>query len=89
MPKASKASSTPPPAFHQPMFPPPKRRPNPPVRPLVDVDTFPDVYSLCLEGDCLEPLIPDGAAVVIKKSEPYTVGGRESCRTAGRRIAKG
>jgi hypothetical protein len=83
MPKATKASSTPrlpAPEFHQPMFPPPKRRPNPPARPLVDVDSFPDVYSLCLEGDCLAPLIPDGASVVLQKSAVYTVGGPEFVR---------
>ena len=51
-----------------------RRRGNPPARPLVDVDTFPDVYSLCLEGDCLEPLIPDGASVVLQKSALFTAG---------------
>jgi hypothetical protein len=49
------------------------RRPNPPARPLVDLDGFPDVYSLCLEGECLEPLVPDGASVVLQKSAAYTV----------------
>jgi hypothetical protein len=51
-----------------------KRRLTPPVRPLVDVDTFPDVYGMLLEGDCLEPLLPNGAQVVIQKSAVYAVG---------------
>ena len=51
-----------------------KRRRNPPVRPSVDVDALPDIYANLLLGNCLEPLIPDGASVVIKKSAPYTVG---------------
>src|SRR5450759_3592556 len=47
-----------------------KAAPPPPV----DVAALPDLYCLGLEGDGLEPLIPDGASVAIKKSEPYAVG---------------
>jgi hypothetical protein len=58
------------PKFHQAA----KRLPNPPARSLADVDTFPDLYCLTLEGACLDPLIPDGASVVIQKSAAYKVG---------------
>ncbi len=51
-----------------------KRRCNLPATDLLDVDGLPDVYSIILEGDCLHPLIPDGASVVIKKSASYAVG---------------
>ena len=29
---------------------------------------------MCLDGDCLEPMIPNGAAVMLRKSESYGVG---------------
>jgi hypothetical protein len=51
-----------------------KRRPNPPARPLLDLDQLPDVYGLVLEGDCLEPLIPDGSGVIAQRSACYTAG---------------
>jgi hypothetical protein len=35
---------------------------------------LPDLYCLKLDGDCLEPVIPDRAAVMIKKSETFDVG---------------
>jgi hypothetical protein len=74
--------------IERPMFPPrplaapadaardavPKRRRSPAAPPPVDVDALPDLYCLGLEGDCLQPLIPDGASVAIRKSEPYKVG---------------
>jgi hypothetical protein len=40
----------------------------------INPDIYPDVYCLSLDGDCLEPLIPNGAAVVLKKSEKIAVG---------------
>jgi hypothetical protein len=49
-------------------------RRNPPAKPPVDVDALPEQYCLGLEGDCLEPLLPDGASVLIQKSAPYAVG---------------
>jgi hypothetical protein len=42
--------------------------------PTIDPHTLPDLYCLGLDGDCLAPLIPDRAAVMIKKSEPFGVG---------------
>jgi hypothetical protein len=51
-----------------------KRRRKAATPPPVDVDALPDLYCLGLQGDCLEPMIPDGASVMIKKSEPYSVG---------------
>lgn len=81
--KADRVHSTPrtvAPDFHQPMFPPAVIRPSakrvhtPAERPLVDVDTFSNLYALTLDGDCLEPLIPDGASVIIQKSASYSVG---------------
>jgi hypothetical protein len=50
------------------------RSPAPPARPAVDVDELPDIYCLKLDGDCLEPLIPDGATVALKKSASFGVG---------------
>jgi hypothetical protein len=41
---------------------------------MFDPETLPDLYCMALDGDCLEPLIPDRAAVMIKKSEPFGVG---------------
>lgn len=38
------------------------------------VDTCPDQYALVLDGDCLEPLLHDGTALVMQKSADYTVG---------------
>jgi hypothetical protein len=35
---------------------------------------LPELYSVKIDGDCLEPLIPDGAAVMIKKPEAFGVG---------------
>jgi hypothetical protein len=37
-------------------------------------DKLPDVYCVKLDGDCLSPLIPDGAAVFLKKSEKVASG---------------
>src|SRR4051794_34144140 len=45
-----------------------------PARPIIDPATFPDLYCVALDGDCLEPLIPHGAAVVLKKSAKIEVG---------------
>ena len=42
--------------------------------PTIDPKTLPDLYCMGLDGDCLAPLIPDRAAVMIKKSEPFGVG---------------
>jgi hypothetical protein len=39
----------------------------------IDPETLPDLYCMGLDGDCLAPLIPDRAAVMIKKSEPFGV----------------
>ena len=47
-----------------------------------------------LDGNCLEPLIPDGASVLLKKSEPVRAGDivciwfhprilRQACRGLG------
>jgi hypothetical protein len=37
-------------------------------------DELPDIYCLKLDGDCLEPLIPDGTTVALKKSASFGVG---------------
>jgi hypothetical protein len=50
------------------------RSPRPQPLPTIDPETLPDIYCLGLDGDCLAPLIPDRAAVMIKKSEPFGVG---------------
>jgi hypothetical protein len=42
--------------------------------PAIDPTTLPNEYCLCLDGDCLEPMIPDRAAVWLKKSEPVGAG---------------
>jgi hypothetical protein len=42
--------------------------------PSIDSKTLPDLYCMGLDGDCLEPLIPDRGVVMIKKSEPFGVG---------------
>lgn len=42
--------------------------------PVVDTEQLPELYCLKLDGDCLEPVIPDRAAVMIKKSETFDVG---------------
>ena len=42
--------------------------------PAIDPNALPDEYCLCLDGDCLEPLIPDGAAIYLKKSEEFGAG---------------
>jgi hypothetical protein len=52
----------------------PTLRSAPAARPSIDPETLPDLYCMGLDGDCLEPLIPDRAAVMIKKSEPFGVG---------------
>jgi hypothetical protein len=49
---------------------PTKRSPLPPT----DPETLPDLYCMKLDGDCLAPVVPDGAAVMIKKAETYGVG---------------
>jgi hypothetical protein len=38
------------------------------------LDAMPDVYCMKLDGDCLEPFVPDGASVALQKSAAYTVG---------------
>ena len=58
--------------------------------PTIDPKTLPDLYCMGLDGDCLAPLIPDRAAVMIKKSNPSAwvtssasgFGQRSSCRAA-------
>jgi hypothetical protein len=45
-----------------------------PSRPAIDPATLPDEYCMALDGDCLEPVIPNGAAVMLRKSESYGVG---------------
>jgi hypothetical protein len=42
--------------------------------PAIDPEQLPDLYCLKLAGDCLEPVIPDRATVMIKKSETFDVG---------------
>jgi hypothetical protein len=42
--------------------------------PAVNPAELPELYCLKLDGDCLEPVIPDRAAVMIKKSETFDVG---------------
>jgi hypothetical protein len=74
MPKAKRVHSTPRRTASLRKAPPTKRSPLPPSSPAIDPETLPDLYCLGLNGDCLEPLIPDGASVAIQKSEPYTVG---------------
>ena len=50
------------------------RRTAPKNSPSYEVDNLPDVYCMKLDGDCLEPLIPHGASVVLKKSERIAAG---------------
>jgi hypothetical protein len=50
------------------------RSPPPPAIPSIDPNELPDEYCLKLDGDCLEPLIPDGSAVQFAKSEKFGVG---------------
>ena len=50
------------------------RSPPQPAIPPIGPDAYPNVYCLKLDGDCLEPLIPDGAVVQLKKSEKFGVG---------------
>jgi hypothetical protein len=38
------------------------------------LDALPDFYCMKLDGDCLEPFIPDGASVALQKSAVYAVG---------------
>jgi hypothetical protein len=46
----------------------------PTALPAIDPTTLPDEYCLCLDGDCLEPMIPDRAAIWLKKSETFGTG---------------
>jgi hypothetical protein len=48
----------------------------PPKSPLPAIDpvTLPEEYCLCLDGDCLQPMIPNGAAVHLRKSEKFSAG---------------
>jgi hypothetical protein len=50
------------------------RSARPQALPTIDPEPLPDIYCMGLDGDCLAPLIPDRAAVMIKKSEPFGVG---------------
>jgi hypothetical protein len=50
----------------------------PTALPAIDPTTLPDEYCLCLDGDCLEPMIPDRAAIWLKKSETFGTGGLRS-----------
>ena len=52
----------------------PTLRSPPAPLPFVDPEKLPELYCLKLDGDCLEPVIPDRAAVMIKKSETFDVG---------------
>ena len=47
----------------------PSRAPSAPARPFTDPATLPDVYCSTCEGDCLEPLIPNGATIAFSKLE--------------------
>lgn len=40
----------------------------------IDPSTYPDVYCLTIDGDCMEPLLPHGSSVVMKKSEKFKAG---------------
>jgi hypothetical protein len=40
----------------------------------IDPTALPDEYCLSLAGDCLEPMIPDGAAIYLRKSETFGTG---------------
>ena len=52
----------------------PSASPLPPAIPSIDPTTLPDEYCLCLDGDCLEPIIPDRAAIWLNKSEAFGAG---------------
>jgi len=52
--------------------PPAKPRP-PTLLPFIDPETLENVFCLTVDGACLEPLIPDGSRVVIKRSETFAV----------------
>ena len=45
-----------------------------PANRAIDPATLPDEYCMHLDGDCLEPLVPNGAAIMLRKSESYGVG---------------
>src|SRR4051812_30953532 len=51
---------------------PPAKRPL--VATLLDPATFPNAYALDLVGDCLEPVLPDGCAVMMDKSATISAG---------------
>lgn len=50
------------------------RTAGPPARPRIDVATLPDVYAMRTVGNCMMPLVPEGAEAVFSKSEPFQVG---------------
>jgi hypothetical protein len=74
MPKVTRVHSTPRRSASLRKTSPALRAPLPAALPSIDPETLPDLYCMGLDGDCFEPLIPDHAAVMIKKSEPFGVG---------------
>ena len=50
----------------------PTKRPLPAT--LLDPATFPNAYALSLVGNCLEPTLPDGCAVMFDKSAAISAG---------------
>jgi hypothetical protein len=42
--------------------------------PIIDPDDLPDEYGMICVGDCMEPLIKDGAVLHFSKSLPYVEG---------------
>ena len=52
----------------------PSRKPAPPSRQFTDPATLPDLYCSTCEGDCLQPLIPNGATIAFSKLEVPKAG---------------
>lgn len=39
-----------------------------------DPSQYPDIYPMLIDGDCMQPLIPDRAAVIVQKSAAFAAG---------------
>ena len=52
----------------------PSRTQSAPALPFIDPAALPDVYCSTCEGDCLQPLIPNGATIAFSKLEAPKAG---------------
>lgn len=55
----------------------------------VDIDSLPDVYAMKCVGDCMEPEIADGAALVFDKLSPVRTGDLVIVWSQAGRLAPG